>query len=143
MIEKIPGCSKINKLRVIHLYEADYNLILQIIWARKLVWHVHDNNLLNEGQAGSRPGRNAIDVVIQKEMKYLHADLTKTGLATMDNDAKSRYDRIICNFAMIISQYFGLSSTTTAVQAKTLRKMKYRLRTALGDSANSYQHSTI
>jgi hypothetical protein len=37
MIEKIPGCPKINKLRVIHLYEADYNIILKIIWAQKLV----------------------------------------------------------------------------------------------------------
>jgi hypothetical protein len=26
MIKKAPGNSKINKLRVIHLYEADYNL---------------------------------------------------------------------------------------------------------------------
>jgi hypothetical protein len=66
MIEKIPGRPKINKLRVIHLYEADYNIILKIIWARKLVWHVHDNNQINEGQAGSRPGFNAIDVIIQK-----------------------------------------------------------------------------
>jgi hypothetical protein len=31
MIEKIPGCPKIQKLRVIHLYEADYNLILKVI----------------------------------------------------------------------------------------------------------------
>jgi hypothetical protein len=53
MIEKIPGCPKINKLRVIHLYEADYNIILKIIWARKLVWHVHDNDRIHEGQAGS------------------------------------------------------------------------------------------
>jgi hypothetical protein len=62
MIEKQPGCPRINKLRVIHLYEADYNLLLKIIWARRLVWHAHDVNKLNEGQAGSRPGRNAIDI---------------------------------------------------------------------------------
>ena len=70
MIEKVPGCSRINKLRVIHLYEADYNIISKIIWARKLVWHAHDNNMLNMGQAGSRPGMNAIDAVIQKALKY-------------------------------------------------------------------------
>jgi hypothetical protein len=34
MIQKIPGVNRINKLRVIHLYEADYNLILKIMWAR-------------------------------------------------------------------------------------------------------------
>jgi hypothetical protein len=37
MIEKIPGRPKINKLRVIRLYEADYNVILKNIWARKLI----------------------------------------------------------------------------------------------------------
>jgi hypothetical protein len=89
MIEKQPRCLRINKLRVIHLCEADYNLLLKIIWARRLVWHVHDLNTVNKGQAGSRPGHNAIDVVIQKEMKYLYATLTRTGLATMYNDAKS------------------------------------------------------
>jgi hypothetical protein len=142
MIEKIPGCPKIHKLRVIHLYEADYNIILKIIWARKLVWHVHDNNRLNEGQAGSRPGFNAIDVVIQKEMKYLYSRLTKTHLATMDNDAKSCYDRIICNLAMIISQYYGVSHNMALLQATTLKKMNFRLRTALGDSTRTYQHSS-
>jgi hypothetical protein len=34
MIEKTPGNPRINKLRVIHLYEADYNLLLKKIWAR-------------------------------------------------------------------------------------------------------------
>jgi hypothetical protein len=71
MIEKQPGFPQINKLRVIHLYEADYNLILKIIWARRLVWHAHDLDKLNAAQAGSRPGSNSIDVAIQKEMKYL------------------------------------------------------------------------
>jgi hypothetical protein len=141
MIEKIPGCPKINKLRVIYLYEADYNIILKIIWARKLVWHVHDNNRLNEGQAGSRPGFNAIDVGIQKEMKYLHRRLTKTHLATMDNNAKSCYDRIICNLAMIISQYYGVSHNMALLQATTLKKMNFWLKTALGDYTRTYQHS--
>jgi ribonuclease HI len=75
-------------------------------------------------------------------MKYLYSRLTKTHLATMDNDAKSCYDRIICNLAMIISQYFGISHTLASLQATTLKKMKFRLRTALGDSARTYQHSS-
>lgn len=66
MIEKVPGVSWIDNLRVIHLYEADYNLILKILWARKQVWNAHNHALLNDGQSGSRPGRKAIDLVIQK-----------------------------------------------------------------------------
>ena len=37
MIEKEPGNPRIHRLRVIHLYEADYNLVLGLFWARKLV----------------------------------------------------------------------------------------------------------
>jgi hypothetical protein len=76
MIKKIPGCPKINKLRVIHLYKADYNVILKILWARRLVWHANDQDRLNEGQAGYRPGRNAIDVVIKKEMAEIPLQLS-------------------------------------------------------------------
>lgn len=82
MIKKDNNNSKINKLRVIHLYEADYNLLLKILWAKRLVWIAHDSQCINSGQAGSRPGCNSIDIVILKEMKYLHLRLTKTGLAT-------------------------------------------------------------
>jgi hypothetical protein len=142
MIEKQLGCPRINKLRVIHLYEADYNLLLKIIWARRLVWHAHDLDKLNKDQAGSRPGPNSIDVVIQKEMKYLYATLTRTGLATMDNDAKTCYDWIICNLAMMISQHYGVSNEAASMQAETLQKMLFRIRTAIGDSKQHYSHST-
>jgi hypothetical protein len=36
MIEKEPGDPRIHRLRVIHLYEADYNLLLGIFWSQKL-----------------------------------------------------------------------------------------------------------
>jgi hypothetical protein len=79
--------------------------------------------LSKEGQARSRLGCNAIDVVNQMEKKYLYSTLTRTGIATMDNDAKSCYDRIICNLAMIISQYIGAPAAAAKMQTATLKKM--------------------
>jgi hypothetical protein len=108
MIEKVPGSPRIDKLRVIHLFEADFNMLIKIMWARKGVWHMHDKNAINHGQAGSRPGKRAIDVVIQKEMKYLYAITSRTVLGTIDNNATSCYDRMICNFSMLISLYYGI-----------------------------------
>jgi hypothetical protein len=105
MIEKIPGVPRIDTLRVIHLFEADFNILLKLMWARKGVWYMHDKHANNDGQAGSRPGKRAIDVVIQKEMKYLYAVTTRTPLGTIDNDAKSCYDRMICNLSTLISYY--------------------------------------
>jgi hypothetical protein len=67
-------------------------------------------------------------------MKYLYSLLTRTGLATMENDAKSCYDHISCGFVMIVSQYFGISLTTASTQAQTLLKMHHCLLTALGAS---------
>ena len=52
MLEKDPGNPKIHRLRVIHLYEADYNLILAI-QARKLVHYAEDNKLLHDSLYGA------------------------------------------------------------------------------------------
>ena len=142
MIEKVPGHPIINKLRVIHLYEADYNLLLKLLWSRRLTWKAHLNKTLHPSQAGSRPGRRAIDVVVYKEQKYLYSELTRTPLLTMDNDAKACYDRIICNLAMMASQYYGMPIAACKTQAKTLRAMEFHLRTAFGISEKFYKHSS-
>jgi Reverse transcriptase (RNA-dependent DNA polymerase) len=143
MIEKVVGNPRIDKLRVIHLFEADYNLMLKIIWSRKAVCHAHCHDALNDGQSGSRPGRRAIDVVLTKEMKYQYARFTQTNLATIDNDAKSCYDRIVCNVAMLVSQFYGIPSEYCNMQAETLKQTKYHIRTAIGDSDNYYTHSNM
>jgi hypothetical protein len=114
---------------------------IKIIWARKGVRNAHNKNALNIGQAGSRPNMKAIDVVINKEMKYLYARLTRTALGTIDNDAKSCFDRIICNLAMMVSLYYGIPLNFCQLQANTLKNTIFRLRTALGDSAQTYRHT--
>jgi hypothetical protein len=141
VIEKSPGNSKINRLRVIHLFEADFNLILKIMRARKCVWHMHNNGIIHDGQAGSRPGKRAIDVVVQKEQKYLYAKLTRTVLGTIDHDAKSCFDWILCNLAMAISLYCGIPSKFCKLLANNLKSSQFRIRTALGDSQGTYSHS--
>jgi hypothetical protein len=62
MIQKEPGNSKLHRLRVIHIYEADYNLILGLKW-REMMHAAEDESLLNDGQYGSRPNRSAHDPV--------------------------------------------------------------------------------
>jgi hypothetical protein len=68
MLHKEPGNSKIHRLRVIHLYEADYNLILGLKW-RELLHAAEDEGLLNDGQYGSHPNPNAHDPVFIEEMQ--------------------------------------------------------------------------
>ena len=63
MLAKDPGKPKIHRLRVIHLYEADYNLLLAVKW-RQGMHHAEDKALLHPGLYGSRPGRSAMDPVL-------------------------------------------------------------------------------
>jgi hypothetical protein len=140
MIEKVPGCSRTNRLRVFHLYEADCNLILKIMWARETVGAVHNNKLLNNGQAGSRPGGRSIDVALRKEMKYNFSRLRRTPLATIDNNAKSCFDRILCNAALLVSKYFDVNEKCCKLQSVTLENTLFKMRTALGDSSSTYTY---
>ena len=55
MIEKIPGNTKINKLRLINIYEADYNLIFKYVWPHKATHDAEQPNLLGETQWGTGP----------------------------------------------------------------------------------------
>ena len=64
---KDPGVINIHRTRVIHLYEADYNLAMGLKW-RAALFRAETLNLLHKGQFGSRPKRNAIDPVFIEEM---------------------------------------------------------------------------
>jgi hypothetical protein len=55
MIEKNIGNPQIDKLRVIHIYEADYNLILKIMWARKSVWNAEDKGQVMKARLVADP----------------------------------------------------------------------------------------
>jgi hypothetical protein len=131
MIEKEHGNSKVHRFRVIHIYEADYNFLLQAKW-RNLISNAETHNLLHPGQYGSRPGRNALIPAFIEEMKK--------SLINFDNDAASCYDRIIPALASLIGRKFGLHCNVVFVHAKTLEETKYKLKTSLGVSNEFYEN---
>jgi hypothetical protein len=121
------------------VYEAEYNGFLKTVWPHRAVRHVTKKKRLNYAQGGGQKGRQANHIVLQKDMKYLHARLQKHNFATMDNDAKACYDRIIMLLATIISGHFGIPKQARNLKAKTIRKMQFRIRTALGISQTHYE----
>ena len=137
MIFKEHGNYKIHRLRVIHIYEADFNLILAVKW-RQLLRQADDRELINEGQYGGRPGCEAQSLTLLEELKYDLSYLTRRTLVNFDNDATSCYDRILVPFASIINRKYGLHSTVVAVHASTLREARFYLKTASGVSDSYY-----
>ena len=50
MIEKDSGKPKVNRLQIIHLFEADFNLFLKLQWGSRLVKRAVNEDLLHPGQ---------------------------------------------------------------------------------------------
>jgi hypothetical protein len=80
-------------------------------------------------------------VALKKELKYNYAKLTRTQLITIDNDAKSCFDCILCNIAMLVSQYFGIATKYCRLQSTARKETNFRIRIALGDSKRSNKHN--
>jgi hypothetical protein len=92
MLEKIKVNPCMDKLRVIHIFEADINLLLGIIWNRRLIRHGEKHGAYGEEQWGSQPGRSCEEVLLLKQLTYSLMELTRTPGRTFDNNAKACFD---------------------------------------------------
>jgi len=141
MIFKEPGNTKIHRLRVIHLYEADLNLILGVKW-RALTHHGIDNHLFSKWQFGGLPGRDALTPVLLEDIQMEISRASNTTLCCTDFDATSCYDRIIPSIASLAGRSFGQNQVLCFVHARFLAEAKYLLKTKLGISEEAFSHCT-
>jgi hypothetical protein len=132
ILEKIPGHPRIEKLRIIMLYEADFNFMLKLIWGKRLVRHAEHYKCLGTENKGSRAGYQSTDATLEKLLLYEYARLTRTSLITVDNDAKACYDRIIKPLAMLACMAVGLPLMAAAMHNKTHFGMKHHIKTRHG-----------
>jgi hypothetical protein len=114
MIEKEPGNAKIHRMRVIHLYKADYTFILGVKW-RQMLYNSDRADVLHRGQSGERPGCDALTPVFMEELKYEISHASRKSLINFDNDAASCYDRIIPALASLIGRKHGIHQNAVFV----------------------------
>jgi hypothetical protein len=130
-----------DKLRVIHLLEADLNLALGIIWSRRLMKQGEELTDFGDEQWGSRYGRSASTVVLLKHFTYELMQLTKTDGGTFDNDAKACFDRIIPALTNLRSHQLGVPAAACHMHAELLQKATYAVKTQAGISEQTYYSS--
>lgn len=141
MLEKSSGSRRVEKLRIIHLFEADFNFVLKLIWGRRLMRFAETHNLLGEDQHGSRAGRRATDACLEKRILYDFTCHTRSSLITVDNDAAGCYDRIIRTLAMVACLSMGLPAPAAEMHNITHTGMTHKVSTLHGISAGSYAAS--
>lgn len=117
MIYKKPGCIELEKLRILHYFEADMNLMIGILFGRRAMHHINDNKLYHKGQY-RRPGGECMDAVYTKTIAYHVSHFTKTSLGKFESDAEACFDRIV--MAFVFSCFF--SSRITINGNHNLRK---------------------
>ncbi len=128
-----------NRLQIIHLFEADYNLFLKIFWAHRLVDQGEKHKQFGKAQQGSRSGRQANDAALLKRLTYNLTRQQRSNLGTFDNDAKSCYNRIINGLAMLAAKWLGMPSSPIATHLGVLASMKYVIKTSFGVSETFIQ----
>ena len=97
----------IDKLRIIQLFEADFNSALKYILGRKLLYHGEDQCINSNQTHGSRPGRSTHDALT---ITTLSADLARLERLTMIiifNDTAGCYDRMLHNFMTVTARRMG------------------------------------
>ena len=140
MIEKEPGNPSLHRLRVIHLYENDYNLMLGIKF-RELLRNCLDKGRIHEGCFGSLAHRQSLDPVFLETMQYDYCQLTRCDSIKVSNDAGSCFDRIIASPSNVIARAMGLHRNIASLHGDMLLNATYRIKTQLGVSSSGYCHS--
>ena len=109
MINKIFTVPCINKIRVVNIYEVDYNLILKYFWPNKSTKHTVKNKTIGENQWECISGGSVDLVALINEFIIKTHRLTFRNLVVFKNNAKSYCDRIINIHPILHSRRFEMS----------------------------------
>ncbi|KAI2508454.1 hypothetical protein MHU86_5981 [Fragilaria crotonensis] len=138
MIEKDAGKPCIHRLRIVHLFEADFNFFLKLQWGHRLVRHACALDLLHDSQHGSIPRRTAMDPIMLIQLTTDLCRILRHDMARFDNDASACYDRIIVALGMLAARRCGMPKNAVRLHADALQFMKYTVKTAYGVSESNY-----
>ena len=137
-LPKDTGIPGIHRLRPLNLYEADLNLALRVILARRLTWNAEDHLLLPNDNWGSRHLHSSGDLGLQRVLTLELSTLTRTSLGQIDLDAKSCYDRILRPVAILACYKFGLPINLCCWLMLVLESQDHHILTTNGRSKRGY-----
>ena len=124
----------ITKLRIIQLFEADFNSGLKFFFSKTMMRHCEKYQVMSNMNHGSKPARTVHDPLLIQTLHYDLVRITRTPFSTIFNDADGCYDRIPGNLLSITCQRRGLPKNNVISPVKTTAKMKHFIRTAYGIS---------
>jgi hypothetical protein len=133
MLEKIPGCQRIDKVRSILLMEADFNCVNKIIFGSRMLANVRRHGLMPD-EIFSERNRTAGEGTLSKVLFYDVVRQTRLSAGISSVDADNCYDQVAHAIASLVFRSFGSPLEATGAMLRTIQDMKFFLRTSFGDS---------
>jgi hypothetical protein len=136
-LRKKPNDFNATNLRTILLLEPDHNMNNKAIGSdamrmgERLVEHARDNY-------GGRRGLRAAEVSMNQMLTYNSIWARRGRAIIMSNDAKGCYDRIAHTVVNLALQRLGIPKPALQSMLATIQEMDHHIRTAFGDSVESY-----
>jgi len=135
MLQKVPGCHLISKLRSILLMEADFNCANKIIYGSRMLDNVRRYGFMPD-EIFSERNRTAEEGSLSKVLFYDVVRQSRLSAGISSVDADNCYDRVSHAIASLVFRSFGVSQEATGAMLQTIQDMKFFLRTAFGDSSD-------
>ena len=124
-------------MRTIQLLDGQFNMNNKKL-GRELMKNAEHHQLIAKEQAGSRKAHRAVLAALKKRLTIdLLRQKKKAGII-ISNDAKSCYDRVAHNVAILSMRWLGETNASITSMFKTFQEASHRVRTAYGDSVLSY-----
>jgi len=136
MLEKLAGNDNVEKLRIIVLFEADFNNNNK--WIGRVTMHLAEkHNLLVPKQYGSWKHKAVIMQCLNKCLFYDHHCHTRQPAALCSNNAKSCYNWIVLIIAALSLCCLGAPQLAVRSMITMLAHLNHHVCTAFGNSENS------
>lgn len=124
----------IHRLRIIQLFETDFNAAIRILYCRRLIPHGDKYNLHNPQALGGRKGHVIHDLLEQLQVTAINSKVCRQPTTYCFNDQTGNFDQIRPNLTGIEAQRLGMPNKTTIFFAKTLTGVTHGIRTGHGIS---------
>jgi len=141
MLEKIPRNQNVEKLRIILLFEADFNANNKWI-GQAVMMKAESLNLLADKQYGSRCNKATILQCLNKGLFYDILWQWRKPATLCSNDAKSCYDQITLLAAAMSLCHLGAPTQAVQSMTKMIHRMQHHIQTAYGDSKQAASRKT-
>jgi hypothetical protein len=122
------------------LFEADFNLIIGILFGRRAMYHQVDNQLLNQSQFG-RPGGECPKASISKVLHNFTLSLTHTPMGQFESDAAVCVNREVMKFVLACYHSTGAPPGPLKMWEKVLYNIVHKVKTGFGLSKEGYTFS--